>query len=402
MQKHVLVVGGVDFMIDKVEKLGLRYSMVQLPELVSDRHLRGALRYAVIDYRNLDEVLAVARAWHSIDPFDAVVSFTEYGLEPASRCARELGVAGDNLDAVLLTRDKKKTRELLDRHDLSPVRHRICASLADATAFLGELGGRPMVLKPSDRGLSEGVVVVGSAEALADGWAWAAAATTGPILAEEYLDGPEYSVESFSLEGRHEIVMITEKVTTELPRFIEVGHQAPARLAEPVREQVVELVTALLDLIGQRTGPAHTEIRLTADGPRVIESQTRAGGDQIWEMCELVTGVDLLSGTMAALVGLPMPRRVPATKAAAIRFFSYENGRVAGVHGLTEAAAEEGVVRLVCTLRPGQEIGVLESSTSRQGYVLCGGDSTDDAVANAEATHDRVAVEWEPVTPTGS
>ncbi|MFY1583646.1 ATP-grasp domain-containing protein [Micromonospora sp. WMMD734] len=399
MPKHVLVVGGVDFMIDKVEKLGLRYSMVQLPELVSDRHLQGARRFAVIDYRDSDEVLAVARAWHSIDPFDAVVSFTEYGLEPASRCARELGVAGDNLDAVLLTRDKKKTRDLLERHGLSPVRHRICASPADAATFLGELDGRPMVLKPSDRGLSEGVVVVGPTEALADGWAWAAAATTGPILAEEYLDGPEYSVESFSLAGQHDIVMITEKVTTELPRFIEVGHQAPARLAPAVREQVVELVTALLTLIGQRTGPAHTEIRLTAAGPRVIESQTRAGGDQIWEMCELVTGVDLLSETMIALLGLPMPRRVPAAKAAAIRFFSFENGRVAGVHGLAEAAADEGVVRLVCTLRPGQELGLLESSTSRQGYALCVGDSTDDAVAHAEATHDRVAVEWEPVTP---
>jgi biotin carboxylase len=396
MRKHVLMVGGVAFMLDKVETLGLRCSMVQLPELVSDRHAQRAARYAVIDYRDHTELLAVASAWHAIDPFDAVVSFTEYGLEPASRCARELGVAGDNLDAVRLTRDKKQTRDLLDRADLSPVRHRICATVDDAAKLLQDLDGIPMILKPADRGLSEGVVIVWSVADLASAWVWTSAASTGAILAEEYLDGPEFSIESISHDGRHEIAMITEKVTTALPRFVETGHQAPARLSQAQRDEVHSLVTSLLTHIGQRTGPAHTEIRMTAGGARIIESQTRAGGDQIWEMCQLVTGIDLLGETMAALVGLPLPPRTPVTPATAIRFFAYEQGTVAEVTGLAEAAAADGVLRLVCTLAPGQVLGVLSSSTSRQGYVLCRGVDTDDAVAKAEAARDLVTVTWAP------
>jgi biotin carboxylase len=157
------------------------------------------------------------------------------------------------------------------------------------------------------------------------------------------------------------------------------------------------LVTTLLNLVGQRTGPAHTEVCLTAAGPRLIESQTRAGGDQIWEMCRLVTGVDLIGETVTTLVGLPPRPREPVAKAAAIRFFGYENARVARVDGVADAARLPGAYRVVCSLEPGRRLGPLLSSDSRQGYALCVGDGTDEAIAAAEAALDRVRVEWEPL-----
>ncbi|EFL31704.1 phosphoribosylglycinamide synthetase [Streptomyces viridochromogenes DSM 40736] len=396
-QKHVLLVGGPGSELDKLDRLGVRFSMMQIPERVAARQYTSAAHYAVLDYRDLDEVLAVARAWHCVDPFDAVASFTEYGLYPASRVARELGIAGDNLTAVELTRDKVRTRELLDRHGLSPVRHRLCAGLEDARAFLRELGGGPVVLKPRDGGLSEGVYLAASEEELTERWEWSRRATDGPLLVEEFLTGPEFSVESVSVGGRHEIAAITEKVTTELPRFVETGHQVPARLDEASRTAVEELVRRFLTLIEQRDGPVHTELRLTAAGPRLIEAQTRVGGDQIWELCELVSGVDLMAETFSALLGLPRPPRTPVAGAAAIRFFSYENVRILGVDGLDEARTAPGVLRLRCTLEPGQELGALTSSTARQGYVLCTGADTAGAMAAAERAHDLVKVVTQPL-----
>ena len=394
---HVLVVGGRDHTLDKIERLGARYAMMQIPSLVNPRQYIRASRYAVMDYTRHDETLAVARAWHEVDPFDAVVSFTEYGLEPASLVAAALGVAGDNLAAVRATRDKTRTRELLDRHGLSPVRHRVCPDRAAAARFLADLDGAAMVLKPCDGGLSEGVCVVHDADGLADGWRWTRRATDGPVLAEEFLTGPEYSVESISHDGRHEIAAVTEKLTTPLPRFIELGHQAPARLDGADHAAVVELVTTFLTLVGQRTGPAHTEIRLTPHGPRIIESQTRFGGDQIWELCELVSGVDLMSETVAALLGLPQPGRQRGAGGAAIRFFGHENVRVVDVTGVEQARHAPGAVRVTCSLAPGQQLGPLLSSDSRQGYVLCTGADTAEAAQRAEAARDLVRVGAQPL-----
>lgn len=399
-QKHILVVGGRDHTLDKIEALGVRYSMMQIPRLVNPRQYERAARYAVMDYQCHEETLAVARAWHDRDAFDAVVSFTEYGLEPASRCAAELGVPGDNLAAVLRTRDKTSMRDLLARHSLSPVRYRLCASPEEARAFLRALAGGPMVLKPRDGGLSEGVCLVETEDAIDEGWRWARSASTGPVLAEEFLSGPEYSVESISRDGVHEVVAITEKVTTPRPRFIELGHRAPARMDETSRARTVDLVTTFLSLVGQRTAPAHTEIRLTPDGPRIIESQTRFGGDQIWEICQLVSGVDLMSETVAALLDLPEPPRTPVADAAAIRFFAYEDVRISEVSGLADARRVPGCVRVACALREGLELGTLTSSDSRQGYVLCTGTSVEDAVDNVNRAHDSVRVVCEPLVRT--
>ncbi|POZ62054.1 ATP-grasp domain-containing protein [Chromobacterium alticapitis] len=399
-QKHVLVVGGRDHTLDKLDKLGVRYSMMQTPDLVTDKQVRDSERYVVMDYRDVEEVLLVARAWHAKDPFDAIVSLAEYGMHAASLCAIDLQLPGDNLSAVQLTRDKIHMRAAMEQHRLSPVRYQTCARLEDALAFLHSLDGQPMVLKPFDGGGSEGVFYVENEAALRERWPLTQAATASPILAEEFLEGPEFSVESISRNGRHEIAIITEKITTELPTFVELGHQVPARLAPADKAAIESLVLGFLEVVGQRTAPAHTEIRLTRSGPRIIESQTRIGGDQIWEMCEMVSGVDLMSETICELLSLPQPPRQPVASAAAIRFFPLQHARIVKVENLEQAERAPGIVRVKCTLKPGQELGRLSGSDSRQGYVLCTGKDIDEAMLNAETGRDLVKVEWEPLPAT--
>ena len=395
--KHVLVIGGADDLaLDAVEALGLRYSMVQFADLVAERQYRGAERYAVLDYTDADELIAVAMGWHTLDRFAAVVSFTEDGLDPASRCAAALGVPGDNLVAVRTTRDRGRVRELVERYGLGSVRHRVCEDFEDAREFLRAQAGTPIVLKPQDRCLGEGVHLVRGERQLAEYWLWISALTDGaPILAEEFLTGPEFGVETLSLGAGHEVVLMTEKKTAR-PHFVEVGYQVPARLTQTERVEIETLVKRFLELIGQGVGPVHTKIRLTARGPRLIGARTTAGGEQTWELCRLVSGADLIAETVAALADVPVPARAPVAGGAAVRFFDYEEVRILEVSGLDQAARARGVVRLNCTLDAGQELGALRAAASRQGYVLCTGTDTADAVANAEAAHGLVKVVSRP------
>jgi biotin carboxylase len=397
--KHVLVIGGPDDLaLDAIEALGLRYSMVQAADRVAERQYRGAERYAVLDYTDVDELIAVALGWHSLDRFAAVVSFTEEGLGPASCCAAALGVPGDNLVAVRATRDRCTVRELVERHGLGSVRHRVCADIEDARDFLREQAGAPIVVKPWDRGLGQGVHLVRSEWQLDEYWPWISALTGGsPILAEEFLTGPEFGVETLSLGRGHEVVLMTEKKTAR-PHFVEVGCQVPARLTLSERAEIEVLVKRFLELIGQGVGPAHTKVRLTARGPRLIGARTTASGEQTWELCRLVSGADLISETVATLADVPLPPRTPAAGGAAVRFFDYEDVRILDVSGLEDAAEARGVARLDCTLEAGQELGPLQSASCRQGYILCTGADTADAVANAEAAHALVKVLSQPIT----
>ena len=68
------------------------------------------------------------------------------------------------------------------------------------------------------------------------------------------------------------------------------------------------------------------------------------------------------------------------------------------MRGIERAQSAPGVIRLECQLQAGQRYETLKSSNSRQGYVLCVGDTIEQAVANAEAARDAVQVAWEPLT----
>jgi len=85
--------------------------------------------------------------------------------------------------------------------------------------------------------------------------------TAGTVLVEEYIDGPEFSVELFdSFAG------VTEKSGTDGPSFVEHRHVFPA-VAEDVTAALVETARRAVAAAGMRLGPTHTELRLTPAGP---------------------------------------------------------------------------------------------------------------------------------------
>lgn len=205
-----------------------------------------------------------------------------------------------------------------------------------------------------------------------------------PILAEEYIDGDEYSVETISINGKHEIASITEKITSGFPHFIETGHQTPARLDDITRNKINYFINEFLNVIEQQTGPTHTEIKIGRKGIKIIESQTRIGGDQIWEMTERVSGVDQMSETICSVLNLPLPTRNPIDKATAIRFFIHENKEIKQINHIEKARMSPGVIRVHCKNKIGDKLGQLKSSDSRQGYVLASGKTIEEAIFNAE------------------
>lgn len=151
--------------------------------------------------------------------------------------------------------------------------------------------GFPLVVKPSDSTGSQGVTVVRAEEGLVPAWERASAISSS-VLLEEFLDGPQFSVEAFSEDGKHVVLAVTR--TYSDPRtLVELGHVLPADLPEHQRAQFVERTAQLLDAGGLTFGPSHTEFVLTARGPVPIETHARVGGDDIYLMVADGVGVDM-------------------------------------------------------------------------------------------------------------
>jgi biotin carboxylase len=237
----------------------------------------------------------------------------------------------------------------------------------------------PVVVKPTGLDGSRGVRLI---EHASDVRAWAgelgAYGYRGPVLVEEYLRGPEFSVETVTTESRHHVVGITAKRLGPPPGFVEMGHVYPAPLPEADRAAIAELVVAFLDAAGYRFGPTHTEVILTAQGPRIVESQARLGGDRIPQLIEVASGFDIEAALFRALAGGPVdPGR--AQRLGCISFFDLGTGRLRSVGGVDAIERLPFVHALKLKVRPGDVLRPVTDSQSRHGYVVI------DAAAEEQA-----------------
>lgn len=242
----------------------------------------------------------------------------------------------------------------------------------------------PCVVKPVDRQGQKGLTVVLEEAALARAVADAVEESrSGLALVEELVDGPEVTVNAFSVGGVFHPLTVTDRLTADQPAFgVALAHAWPSRHDVSA---AVEAARAAAEALGVTNGPTYTQVLLGPDGPRVMELAARLGGGHDAEVCRLALGVDLNGLALAAAVGEPveLPEPHPAGGACVV-FLVPEPGVLEDVQGLEEALAVEGVEDAMVYRPEGWRFRPFRRGNDRAGYVLARGESRDDALARAE------------------
>lgn len=144
------------------------------------------------------------------------------------------------------------------------------------------------------------------------------------FMVEEYVDGKEYSVECISFRNYHQVIQITEKISTGAPHFVELEHHQPAMLSKEIEQKIKKAIPLILKRIGYQTGASHIEIKVSSDDKiYLIEVNPRGGGDSI--SSELVcrsTDCDYLKEMILVALGLFKPIEVHNVAYSGIYFLS--------------------------------------------------------------------------------
>ncbi|MFG3407811.1 ATP-grasp domain-containing protein [Streptomyces sp. NPDC048142] len=404
-ERTLLLVGATDETVTKAKALGLHVLLLQHPTKITPEQERLADLVRIVDYTRWDLVEPVARELHEAPGFAAALSLTEPGLEGAASVNDLFGLGGTGHEVALRFRDKGVMRRHFAALEPDAVRSAPLRDHEDLALFGGR-HGYPFIVKPTDATASIGVRRVEGPADIDRVWdevrklsgTRTDRVTTlfvlKDFLMEEYLDGPEYSVESFSFAGRHVVVAITEKFT-DPAHCAELGHAVPARLREDTQETVRESVSRFLDLIGYRDGVSHTEIRIGEKGPRVIESHNRIAGDAIPDLVSSAYGIDLTTLALGWPFGLAdeLPDRPVARAGASVRVLVGEPGRVESVDGVAEALRQDGVIDVRISARPGDTVRPVRDNWDRLGLVAVAGPDTAAAVRRgAEVISDTIRV----------
>ncbi|MGW3916024.1 ATP-grasp domain-containing protein [Streptomyces sp. NPDC005070] len=376
--------------VRKAQAAGFWVGAIWDPRLESPEYLDDVREladlYVTADFRDedglRDTIRTVARE------HDASLIYhlgREETMVSAYEVAEELRAELNPAAAIRVLADKHAMRELLAERGLSPVAFESAPTRREVPDAVRRIGF-PAVVKPAALAGSRGVFLWREP---ADRAPWTALLDQygydGPFLVEEYLRGPEYSVETLSQDGRHHVVGVTEKLLGPPPLFVEVGHVHPAPLPQDRRRAVEDLTEEFLTACGYRFGPAHTEVIWTPKGPRIVESQARLGGDRIPRLIELATGLDVEQAVFAALKGTPVEPPT-ATATATVRFFTFPPGHVDEIRGLETVGGLGHVDELSIRLNSGDTVPEVRDSKSRHGHVIVSGATPEEARARcAEA-----------------
>lgn len=241
---------------------------------------------------------------------------------------------------------------------------------------------RPLIIKPKDARASTGVSLIRCEQDIQHALDWIlASGSYESFIAEEYLDGPEFSVEAFSLHGEHTVVAITEK-QKDPEHFVELGHTVPAPLPTQQENQIKAYVVSVLNALGITDGPTHTEIILTEQGPRIVETHLRNGGDEIDTLVKLTTGIDLNKLWVKQVSGLPLTDDLKNLNYQGIAGIRYlvpgKTGKVTAIYGRESVEKIPGVLAVKTLIGEGEQIASLTDSNARALSILAKAESARD------------------------
>ncbi|MGP4103181.1 ATP-grasp domain-containing protein [Nonomuraea sp. KM90] len=323
---------------------------------------------------NSRSALHAAVSAHPRGSLAGITTTSEFYLEAAAWLAERHGLPGNTPGSIRDCRDKARFRRVMAAAGVPQPRFAVVSTEHQTEAAIDAVG-LPCVVKPVDDSGSHNVKVCTRPQDAVSHVRTILALRTNVrgqqaarhALVEEYVDGPEVSVEMFGTADGVRCVGVVERELFGLPYRVEAQHIYPGARQEPI-EAVARRV---LRATGAQWGATHLELKLTEDGVRVIELNARPAGGMIPELIRLVDGQDLVGQQLRLAAGLPVRLAPRRTGHAGIRFLAVTRpGVLRHARGVEAAAGVPGVKEVLVSARPGQQVRPPRSSYDRLGHVI--------------------------------
>jgi biotin carboxylase len=194
------------------------------------------------------------------------------------------------------------------------------------------------------------------------------------LLVEEFVAGAEYSVEGILLDTVPQVLAITRKTVTAPPYFVELGHQQPSGLPEPIAATVRATVVAAVQAVGLQRSLFHVEVWVDESGAVTCgEVHGRLGGDWIHAITAYrYPGLELFGLVLDDVLGRPahLPELDP-DRAAAVVVVAGQPGTITEINSAPQIAGST-LLATDWAITVGDSISELHDSFARAGLLVFG------------------------------
>jgi len=344
-------------------------------------------RFEKVDLKDREGIEALARSLAEDGSLAGVMTAGTDFSATVAWVAEKLNLPGISYEAALDASDKERMRGRFKAVGLPSPEFIILKSAPEESFALPFPW--PAVVKPVDNMGARGCRRVDSFPELAAAVAGALRfSRSGRAIVEEYMEGPEFSVDALVYDGEITICGFADRHIFFPPYFIEMGHTMPSSFDPAVVESLLDVFRRGVKALGITNGAAKGDIKLTPRGPMIGEIAARLSGGYMsgWTY-PYSSGVLPTKGAIEIAIGKKPGGLAPEWDwVCAERAFISIPGKVSAIEGVEKAALMPYVRDLFLRIRPGSEVTFPGNNIQKAGNVLSAAPCHDDAVTSAEKT----------------
>ena len=347
------------------------------------------------DIVNEETMLKIARDEH----VDGVIHpCSEVSMAVMGRINDELGLSGISREQAICATNKHLMRKALEKGNAPSPKSILAQDAEDAWSRLQNEFDTDAILKPSRNSGSRGIAKVSRNmdkgdfiraydEALSE-------SRDHSVLIEQFIEGPEFSIEMIVWQGEIHVLTVTDKKTTGAPHFVELGHNQPSCFSDTDVETLKAAAVAGVRALGVNNCACHAEAKLMNGKAYLMEVGARLGGDFISrELTHLSTGIDMVAAAIDVALGVePDLSAKEEPKGVCIRYFCPKPGKLVSISN-TEVLNNPHVYLWEIYPKEGDVIPAVTSSLCRSGHVIVTEKTPQKAIELAERLIESVKFE---------
>ena len=334
-----------------------------------------------------EKMLAIAKA----EQVDGVIHpCTEVAMNVMGRINDELHLSGISKEMAIRATNKHLMREAFENFGAPSPKSILTRSEVDAWNIFCDQFVTNAILKPSRNSGSRGIAKVEkgiSQESFVELYRRALEESRDhSVLIEQFIEGPEFSVEVIVWQGEPHVLTVTDKKTTEAPYFVELGHNQPSISPENIQQKLKDGAVAGIKALGLNNCAAHCELKVQDGEPYLMEIGARLGGDFIsTELTHLSTGVDMVAAAINVALGIePLLQPTESKHGVCIRYFTPNPGILKTIE-VGDALEDSHIYNVCFYCQEGDTIPEVKSSLDRSGHVIVTDVDAKSAIERADS-----------------
>lgn len=396
MMKKIMVLAAGLLQIDVIEKAkSMGYYVLAVDGNPKAPGFNVADKAICADIVNEETMLKIARDEH----VDGVIHpCSEVSMAVMGRINDELGLSGISREQAICATNKHLMRKAFEKGNAPSPKSILAQDAEDAWSRLQNEFDTDAILKPSRNSGSRGIAKVSRNmdkgdfiraydESLSE-------SRDHSVLIEQFIEGPEFSIEMIVWQGEIHVLTVTDKKTTGAPHFVELGHNQPSCFSATDVETLKAAAVAGVRALGVNNCACHAEAKLMNGKAYLMEVGARLGGDFIsTELTHLSTGIDMVAAAIDVALGVePDLSAKEEPKGVCIRYFCPKPGKLVSILN-TEVLNNPHVYLWEIYPKEGDVIPAVTSSLCRSGHAIVTEKTPQKAIELAERLIESVKFE---------